>query len=129
MRPRRWASKDDRDEAHQAHPEQVIRKLRDADSARSTFEVLTSSVLRVSVTVTSRCRSDFSRRSAKSSVTRCSGVSIRRPRILDTDAASLERRGTPPDGLWTRISLGLVATVEHDGGRHGGNPCRFEPRR
>jgi len=31
MRPRRWASKDGHDEAHEAHPEQVIRKLRDAD--------------------------------------------------------------------------------------------------
>jgi hypothetical protein len=31
MRPRSWASDDDHDEAHQAHPEQVIRKLRDAD--------------------------------------------------------------------------------------------------
>jgi len=31
MRPQRRASKDDHDEAHEAHPEQVISKLRDTD--------------------------------------------------------------------------------------------------
>jgi len=31
MRPGRWASEDDHVEADQTHPEQVIRKLREAD--------------------------------------------------------------------------------------------------